>query len=314
MAAAGRQVRASPRETPPLATAALAGTFLALPPAAHARGACLTTAGPGRLYRATEAELEQYDELGFFVREGVFGESECVALRAGAENVHAQILEAAGRNGAGPIDQVDNQKYQTVLGSKIKWEWSDDLYAVRSMEPTGHLDARLEALLDDPRLHQPVQSINRCESLSVFSDKLNVKRPGGAPFPWHQEGLYWQHGAEDLESLVSTLTYLDDATRENGCLWVIPGSHRHGNLKGLEGRGVLGALYTDTDLIDEEAVAADLPAGSVLYFHRDLVHGSQSNRSQASRRIFVVAYQAGGLHRWCIDRKREVATRPPGPG
>jgi hypothetical protein len=59
----------------------------------------------------------QYDELGFFVREGVFSEDECEVLRAGAESVHAQILEAAGRDDAGPIEQVDNQKYQTVLGS-----------------------------------------------------------------------------------------------------------------------------------------------------------------------------------------------------
>ncbi|MCP3984972.1 MAG: phytanoyl-CoA dioxygenase family protein [bacterium] len=259
------------------------------------------------MYRATDAELKQYDELGFFIREKVFTDQELEGMRAGAEHVHSQIVEAAGRSDAGPIDQVDNQKYQTVLGSTIKWEWSDDLVAVRSMEPTGHLDARLEVLLDDPRLYQPVQSINQCDALSVFSDKLNVKRPGGAPFPWHQEGLYWENGAEDLESLVSTLTYLDDSTKENGCLWVIPGSHKHGNLKGLEDRGVLGALYTDTDLIDGEAVATELPSGSVLYFHRDLVHGSQTNRTQTSRRVFVVAYQAGGLHRWRIDRKREVA-------
>ncbi|MAE97352.1 MAG: hypothetical protein CL910_22105 [Deltaproteobacteria bacterium] len=266
------------------------------------------------MYRATEDELRQYEELGFFARERVFGPDELETLRAGAENVHAQIVGAARDLASGPVDQVDNQKYQTVLGSRVKWEWDDDLRAVRSMEPTGHLDARLEVLLDDPRLFQPVQSINGCEALSVFSDKLNVKRPGGAPFPWHQEGLYWENGAEDLESLVSTLTYLDDATKENGCLWVIPGSHRHGNLKGLENRGVLGALYTDTDLIDGEAYAAEFPAGSVLYFHRDLVHGSQTNRSAASRRVFVVAYQSGGLHRWCLDRKREVQLSRPGQG
>ncbi len=261
------------------------------------------------MYRATEAELKQYDDLGFFIRENVFSEEELEAMRAGAESVHAQILEAADLPEAGPIDQVDNQKYQSVLGSTIKWEWKDDLRAVRSMEPTGHLDARLEALLDAPRLYQPVASINGCETLSVFSDKLNVKRPGGAPFPWHQEGLYWENGAEDLESLVSTLTYLDDGTKENGCLWVIPGSHKHGNLQGLEDRGVLGALYTDTDLIDGEAVATELPSGSVLYFHRDLVHGSQSNRTKSSRRVFVVAYQSGGLHRWNLNRKREVDIR-----
>ncbi len=266
------------------------------------------------MYRATSEELKQYDELGFFVRNGVFSEAELSAMRAGAENVHAQILAAATQPESGPIDQVDNQKYQSVLGSTIKWEWRDDLRAVRSMEPTGHLDGRLEALIDDPRLYQPAASINGCHNLSVFSDKLNVKRAGGAPFPWHQEGLYWEHGAEDLESIVSTLTYLDDANKQNGCLWVIPGSHKRGNLEGLKTRGVLGALYTDVGLLDGEAVPTELTAGSVLYFHRDLVHGSQTNRSNSSRRVFVVAYQAGGLHRWRIRRKREVMMRPTASG
>lgn len=255
---------------------------------------------------ATDEELTQYDELGFFMRTNVFSPDEIEDMRAGAESVHAQIVEAADLPSAGPVDQVDNQKYQSVLGSTIKWEWQDELRAVRSMEPTGHLDRRLEVRLDDPRLYQPVASINGCNTLSVFSDKLNVKRPGGAPFPWHQEGLYWENGAEDLKSLVSTLTYLDDATRENGCLWVIPGSHKQGNLQGLKDRGVLGALYTDVDLIEGEAIPTELSAGSVLYFHRDLVHGSQTNRTDSSRRVFVVAYQAGGLHRWRINRKREV--------
>jgi hypothetical protein len=258
------------------------------------------------MFETTQDELDRYEEYGFFYREKVFCGDELEELRAGAENVHRQILEAAARPDAGPIDRVDNQKYQSLLGSTIKWEWRDDLRAVRSMEPTGHLDERLDALIDDPRLYAPVCSINSCSKLSVFSDKLNVKRPGGAPFPWHQEGLYWENGAEDLESLASTLTYLDESTKENGCLWVIPGSHKRGNLKGLSDRGVLGALYTDVELIDGEAVPTELPAGSVLYFHRDLVHGSQTNRSDHSRRVFVVAYQSSGLHRWRIDRKREV--------
>lgn len=261
---------------------------------------------PRHMDRASEAELEQYEEQGFFLREGVFAEHELVELRAGAENVHAQIVEAAERADAAPIDRVDNQTYQGVLGSTIKWEWREDLRAVRSMEPTGHLDARLDAVIDDPRLWAPVCSINDCDALSVFSDKLNVKRPGGAPFPWHQEGLYWENGAEDLGSIVSTLTYLDDATLENGCLWVIPGTHKHGNLPGLSDRGVLGALYTDVADLKGDPLAVTARAGTVLYFHRDLVHGSQSNRSTSNRRVFVVAYQSSGLRRWRLESRREV--------
>ena len=258
------------------------------------------------MYAATAAELDQYKKDGFFVRERVFSETELVELRAAVENVHSQVLEAAAREDAAPVDQVDNQRYQMVCGSSVKWEWRHELRAVRSMEPLHHLDARLDAVIEDPRLWEPVRGLIGCQELSLFSDKLNIKRPGGAPFPWHQEGPYWQYGAEQLESTVSTLTYLDDATEENGCFSVIPGSHRYGALPNLEGRGVLGALYTDVDKIDGEPFGFVLPAGSTVWFHYDIVHGSKTNRSERDRRVFVAAYQPAGLRRWRIDHCRPI--------
>ncbi len=258
------------------------------------------------MYEATPQELKQFDELGFFLRERVFSEDELVGIRDAAENVHKQVLDAAERADVSPIDIVDNQKYQSVLGSTIKWEWNENLHAVRSMEPVHHLDARFEAVIDDQRLWQPIKGVIGCEKLSLFSDKLNVKRPGGAPFPWHQEGPYWAHGAEQLDKIVNGLTYLDEGRKDNGCVWVIPGSHKQGALKGLTDRGVLGALYTDVDLLDGEAFPVELPAGSVVWFHRDLVHGSQSNHSKDGGRVFVIAYQPSGLRRWRIGRNRDI--------
>jgi hypothetical protein len=46
--------------------------------------------------------------------------------------------------------------------------------------------------------------------------------------------------------------------------------------------------------------------GSVLWFHCDLVRGSQSDRSNKNRRVFVTAYQPAGLHRWRLDKKRPI--------
>jgi hypothetical protein len=259
-----------------------------------------------RAFYSTEAELEQFRDRGFFWREQALGRNELVALREGADSAHQKILDAARSDTAAPIDQVDNQKYQQVLGAMVKWEWDEDLFAVRSLEPCAHLESSLDALIDDPRIWQPVTRLIDSDSLSLFSDKLNVKRPGGAPFPWHQDGPYWAFGAEQLEKIVSVAVYLDAATRENGCLWVIPGSHRHGVLKGLEDRGVLGALYTDIDSLEGEAVPLEAPEGSVVWFHRDLVHGSQVNRSASSRRVYVIAYQPSGFHCWRLNRKREI--------
>ena len=258
------------------------------------------------MHHATPSELEQYERLGFFHREGVLPGEAVAALQDAAEYAHQRILDAAERGEGGPIDVVDNQRYKAVCGSTVKWEWDPALRAARSLEPVHHLDARLEAAIDDPRLWRPAADVIGCERPSLFSDKLNVKRPGGAPFPWHQEAPYWAFGAQQLDGIVSVLTYLDDATKENGCLWVIPGSHTRGKLQGLRDRGVLGALYTDVELLDGEAIPVELPAGSSIWFHRDLVHGSQSNRSPTSRRVFMVAYQPRGLLRWRIGRNRDV--------
>ena len=258
------------------------------------------------MFGITEAERKQYEELGFFIRERAFSATEVADLQEAAENVHKQVLDAAERDTAGPIDVIDNQKYQNVLGSTIKWEWSEHLRAVRSMEPAIHLDIRLEKMVDDPRLWKPAADIIGCRELSLFSDKLNVKRPGGAPFPWHQEGPYCQYGAEQLDKIVNVFAYLDDGRKDNGCLWVIPGSHRHGHLKGLEDRGSLGALYTDVDRVEGQPFAFEIPAGSVVWCHRNLIHGSQTNRSDSGRRVFVVAYQPSDLHRWRLGKKRDI--------
>jgi len=260
------------------------------------------------MYEVTPAERDQFEKLGFFTRPGQFSATELEEIRAAAESAHQRVLEAAERGESGEIDQIDNQKYQDVLGSTIKWEWDDDLRAVRSMEPVFQLEKRLGAVIDDPRLWKPCADIIGCSELSLFSDKLNVKRPGGAPFPWHQEGPYWAYGAEDLERVVTLILYLDDATVDNGCLWIIPGTHRYGALESLKDRGTLGRLYTDVDRLEEEPLPMDLPAGSVAYFHRDIVHGSQTNRTDQNRRAYLLAYQPSGLRQWRNGEHREIRT------
>ncbi|MDE0885496.1 MAG: phytanoyl-CoA dioxygenase family protein [Myxococcota bacterium] len=258
------------------------------------------------MHEVTPEERDQYEKLGYFTRLNVFPEAELQSIREAIENAHTKVLDAESRGDAGPLEVVDNQKFQDILGSTVKWEWDENLRAVRSMEPVFQIDDRLGDVIDDPRLWKPCADIIGCDELSLFSDKLNVKRPGGAPFPWHQEGPYWAYGAEDLERVITLIVYLDDGTVENGCLWVIPGTHKYGALESLKDRGTLGRLYTDVDLVDEEPIPIDLPAGSVGFFHRDIVHGSQTNRSEEDRRAYLLAYQPSGLVQWRNRQNREI--------
>ncbi|MEX2208926.1 MAG: phytanoyl-CoA dioxygenase family protein [Myxococcota bacterium] len=248
-------------------------------------------------HAASEDELARYRRDGFFVRERVFGPSELADMRAAVEAVHARVSEAAAAGNAAEVERIDGKRYQELVGSLVKWEWHSLRADVRSMEPFLHLDAGLERLVDDPRLWQPVTALCGTSLLALFTDKLNFKRPGGAEFPWHQDSPYFVFDCPHVDRLVSLQVYLDDATLANGCLWMIPGSHLHGRLPCFEDQGTLGRLYTDVEraLPGAKPLPIEAPAGSVIFFNGDVVHGSRSNETASSRRAFVLTYQPAGF-------------------
>lgn len=292
----------------------MAGEIVTVPSTPESRARVATHERPraqGHPERATAEELAQYEREGYFARTGVFDARELAPLREAVDGIHDQVEAAARAPGVEAARLIDGRRYQQILGSSVQWEWRDESDEIRTMEPYHHLDARMDALIDDVRLWGPARGVVRSEEISLFSDKLNFKRPGGAPFPWHQDNPYWAFLCQHLDQLVSVAVILDDSTIENGCLWLIPESHKHGALDCFEDRGVVGRLYTDIDRYELEAPKPmDLPAGSIVYFHGDVVHGSMSNRSDVRRRLLLLTYQPAGHVRWQRDDVRPV----PAPG
>jgi ectoine hydroxylase-related dioxygenase (phytanoyl-CoA dioxygenase family) len=93
------------------------------------------------------------------------------------------------------------------------------------------------------------------------------------------------------------------------CTWTTPGSHLDGDLPVYQDRGTLGRLYTDVEQVEGgERIPIEAPAGSVIYFHGDVVHGSRTNRTLESRRAMVLTYQPAGHPRWNRDDVREIAS------
>ncbi len=243
----------------------------------------------------TEAEREAYRERCYFIRRAIFNERDLVKLRTAVENIHRKIVAAAD---SAEVERIDGLRFQDLLGSRIKWEWKEGVTQIRSMEPVFHLSPAVDDLIDDDRLCSPIRGLLETPEVSLFTDKLNFKRPGGAPFPWHQDAPYWAFRCKHLDQLVSVQIYLDEATEQNGCLWAIPGSHRHGHVKPPKDRPdtPLNRLYSDVGTLDglspEPLVA---PAGSAIFFNSWVVHGSKGNASDNSRRALVMTYQPGGL-------------------
>jgi len=123
-----------------------------------------------------------------------------------------------------------------------------------------------------------------------WHDQLFSKpaRHGGV-VAWHQDYSYWTR-TEPMQHLTCWIG-LDDATRENGCLWYVPGSHRW-NL--LPITGLAGDMDEIQTVLSDEQRAAfrpvpiELKAGEAAFHHPLMVHGSYENRTERPRRATVI--------------------------
>lgn len=257
------------------------------------------------LYGLCDAERAAWERDGFFVRAAAFAPDEVRALVEAAERAVARS-EAAIRARSDSY-AIDGNVYHEAGGATIQLEHATGCQTIRVIEPFHHLDPLFESLLADPRIVEPMCGLIGTPRVSLFTDKLNCKRPReGSRFRWHQDSPYWAHFTRDLDRLPNVLVSLDPADAHNGCFRVIRGSHRRGMLPGLEGEGRLGPLFTDPRHFDADAqVLCEVPAGSLVFFSPHTVHGSEPNASDAPRRAMVLTYQPGGRRMFKADAKRE---------
>jgi ectoine hydroxylase-related dioxygenase (phytanoyl-CoA dioxygenase family) len=123
--------------------------------------------------------------------------------------------------------------------------------------------------------------------------KLNLKGSHvGAPVEWHQDAAFYPHSNDDV---LAVGLLLDDATPENGCLAVLPGSH-HGPVHehyDPTGRFVGCMRAEDVARLDaRDAHLLALPAGSIHIHHYRLIHWSAPNTSPTERRLLINSYSA----------------------
>ena len=120
------------------------------------------------------------------------------------------------------------------------------------------------------------------------TSQLTFKMRGNTmPFHWHQDNAY---GELDPYTAVTCLTALDDADVENGCLWLIPGSHRQGQAdpQAPEEKAALLPIKLEAD--DSRAVPVPMKAGEAICFHCWMLHKSEGNRSATHRRILFLRF------------------------
>jgi phytanoyl-CoA hydroxylase len=174
-----------------------------------------------------------------------------------------------------------------------------------------HFPHKLSPVMHDAIVHPTtVDLLTRIigPNVKCMQSMLFIKASGKPGQAWHQDEFFIP--TRD-RSLGAAWIALDDATVENGCLWVIPGSHRHGiiwpqhahNDRRFDCTGeAINFPYTDDD-----AVPVEVKRGSIVFFHGYLLHRSLPNYARTgTRRSLVNHYMsAESLLPWNAPRAGE---------
>jgi len=260
-------------------------------------------------YRMTEAERRSLDENGYVVR-NVFSRDECRQMSKDVDDLERELL-AAKRNTKVTVGSYmfEMQREQQLV---VKWE-PDFPDVVQGIEPFAHICKPLDTWARDKRLWGAAQDMIGQESIGLFTEKTTMKRANtGGHIILHQDYPYWRNQNKVAHKVVTAMIQLDDADRQNGCLEVLPGSHRDGWNRVTKQVDGFGANELDDSQFDlTKLVPVESPAGSVIFFGPFLVHRSLPNRSNRDRKALLYSYQPGGypsgveLNRAWIKRESE---------
>jgi ectoine hydroxylase-related dioxygenase (phytanoyl-CoA dioxygenase family) len=224
-------------------------------------------------YRLTDEQVAFYEEHGYLAGVPMFDDAQVEALRAELSELLNPAHPARGlwyefhSNESGDPSRV---LFHALGAWRIAQGFHD--------------------LLWNPRFTVAASQLLGGGAVRFWHDQLFCKpaRHGGV-VAWHQDYSYWTR-TTPLAHL-TCWAGLDDATRENGCLHYIPGSHRWPDLPvtGLAGdMDAIQSVLTSEQRATFKPVAIELKAGEASFHHPRLIHGSYANSTDRPRRATVV--------------------------
>ncbi|HEU0171706.1 MAG TPA: phytanoyl-CoA dioxygenase family protein [Acidimicrobiales bacterium] len=156
-----------------------------------------------------------------------------------------------------------------------------------------HRDGVFAAFAADPRVTGPLVDLIG-PRLDCFLSQFIFKNPGAWGQPWHQDSFYFPF--EPARPIVGAWLAVTEATLENGCLHVLPGSHREPVHEHVPDRRP-NANFGYVEIVDRDMAAAEpvlMDPGDLLLFDSHLMHRSTDNRSDGIRAAMVFHYAATG--------------------
>lgn len=253
-------------------------------------------------FRVTAAQIAEFHATGYLLVRQLFDPEEMQLLISIAKLDRAMDQAHAAKDAQGGVSRL-----------RLRNELTDDIYS--ACVRCARIVDTMEALLGDEVYH--------------FHHKMMLKEPlvGGA-WEWHQDYGYWyKFNACLFPDMASCMIAVDRATKANGCLQVIKGSHKLGRVEhGLTGTQTGADMERVAAALQRlELVYCELEPGDALFFHANLLHRSDQNKSPHPRWSLIGCYNTkhndpfkivpGGhpnysyLERWPDARVKEIGRR-----
>lgn len=237
-----------------------------------------TTLHPDQLTENQRDIADFYAENGFYVYHGALSPAEVEQLRAECVRICAGELGSVRGTSAGRAQgESDDELLRRFLCIHFPHKASDLMLRT----------------LAHPTI---VETLTACVSPNVkaMQSMLFIKASGKPGQAWHQDEDYIP--TRD-RSLVGAWIALDDATIQNGCLWIIPGSHKPGILWDQEWHGDrrfdCSLESRNFPYQDEDAVPVEVKAGTIVFFNGYTLHRSLPNTAKSGyRRALVNHYMS----------------------
>ncbi len=246
------------------------------------------------------SQRREYDEQGFLVLRGFF---EAAELEAWKERLTA-IVE-------GDVEVPDGMLVmRDVMVAKGVVKPATPLEAIAKIQDFHNDPVLFEGYVKHPKLLEWVADFVGPDVKTIHNMLINKPPNVDGRHPLHQDLLYFPFRPAD--QIIATWTALEACTRENGCLVVVPGSHK-GELLPHEDPDW---DYTNRAYFGAKGVGAhadrlhlEMDPGDIVFFHPILLHGSGQNRSSGFRRA-ISAHYASAACRFLPGAEAAGEARP----
>ena len=218
----------------------------------------------------TDQQVAQFHADGYVVLPSVLNDEE------------TQLLGAVARQ---------DRELQQLRTSRSDGEGGAVDLVVQNELPT---DTIYGAIVRDDRIVNAMESVLGGEVYHYHHKMILKEAKSGGAWAWHQDYGYWYHNGCLFPLMASCMFAVDRATRENGCLQVLKGSHHIGRVD----HGKVGQQTgADEERVEAalkvcERVYVELEPGSAVLFHCNTLHRSDQNTSDNPRWAFICCYNA----------------------